>query len=300
MLRQKLLSFFRLILGIEQILFAQQQMERRVQKMLLTLGNEGKYFLSDFKKVKSSISYKRCAEIIALLSPMEIPGAKCVRVGKNYDGGYVMVDDFQKKIDAAYSFGISNDVSWDEEIADRGVDVFMYDHTIRQLPKLHPRFHYFKTGVTGLKKRAGLKTLGELIAKNGHMACKNLILKMDIESCEWDVLNEVAQDAMNQFSQIVVEFHGFTIFDGVKHKMFVDVLGKINQTHQSFHVHANNLGHPFWIADLVLPETLEVTYVRRIDYRDRFAKNVRQFPTEIDQPNVEDLPDIYLGDFSSI
>ena len=35
-----------------------------------------------------------------------------VRVGREYDGGYVMVNDF-KDVKNAYSCGINDDVSWD-------------------------------------------------------------------------------------------------------------------------------------------------------------------------------------------
>jgi hypothetical protein len=35
---------------------------------------------------------------------------------------------------AAHSFGIAEDVSWDATIAERGMDVFMYEHTSDKLP----------------------------------------------------------------------------------------------------------------------------------------------------------------------
>jgi len=293
-LRKQLLEFVRRLLGTEGLF---QQLQQQ-QKTLLALGNGMTYSFSNHERMKSSAQYKRCAELIALLSPMDIKGAKYVRVGQDCDGGYVMLDDFQRKVDAAYSFGISHNVSWDEAMAGREIDVFMYDHTIKRLAKQHPRFHYAKKGITGFDKLVNCKTLGELIAENAHVASKNLILKMDIEGCEWDVFKQAAPGILSQFSQIVVELHGLTVFDGVKHKMIVEVLGKIHETHQSVHVHANSGITPFWIGDLVLPEVLEVTYVRRDDFRDRFIKNTRQFPTELDQPSFKTWPEIYLGSFS--
>jgi hypothetical protein len=68
-----------------------------------------------------------------------------VRMGKKFDGGYVMLDSFNRQnVDAAYSFGIDNDVSWDLDMARRGIDVFMFDHTISKLPRDHTKFHFFK------------------------------------------------------------------------------------------------------------------------------------------------------------
>jgi hypothetical protein len=302
---QPFLSFFRRILGIEQI---QQQLRQQQQQQLqqhqltlLTLGNTLKYSSMDSETVEATTTYRRCAEIVSLLSPMDVAGGRYIRVGRDYDGGYVMLDHFQqKKVDVAYSFGIFDDISWDEAIAKQGVDVFMYDHTIDQLPKQNSKFHYFKTGVTGYKKGTDLKTLGELIVDNGHAKYQNLIMKMDIEGCEWDVLEETSSDVISQFSQIVIELHDLTqaVFTQ-KHLSIVNVLQKINQTHQSIHVHANGTSVPLWIGKCVLPTLLEVTYIRRADVNGQLTKNTRQFPTKIDQPTFENMPDIYLGSFSN-
>jgi hypothetical protein len=78
----------------------------------------------------------------------------------------------------------------------------------------------------------------------------------------------------------------------------VEVLKKINQTHQSVHIHANSVNAPTWVGGLVLPSLLEVTYVRRADFKDRLVANTRQFPTELDQPTF-DWPDLYLAGFKA-
>jgi hypothetical protein len=300
-LRQRFLRFFRHLLGTGQILQQEQWVSQYQQKALLTFGNALKYSSTDPEKVEMTVANKRCAEIVSLLSPMDVKGEKYIRVGKDYDGGYIMLDDFQKKkTDAAYSLGIGQDVSWDEAIANRGIDVFMFDHTIDRLPKYHSKFHYFKTGVTGHKKGANLKTLGELIIENGHTMCKNLIMKIDVEGCEWDIFQEAESSVIGQFSQIIVEFHELTFTAYNQNYLpIVNVLKKINQTHQSIHVHANNINLPLWIGKLVLPTELEVTYIRRTEVKDKLVANTRQFPTEIDQPTLPLWPDIYLGSFSN-
>ena len=81
--------------------------------------------------VRASAAYKRCAELISLLMPMDVAGGSYVRVGRPFDGGYVMLDNFSGNSKAAaYSFGISNDVSWDEAIAARAIDVFLFDQSL--------------------------------------------------------------------------------------------------------------------------------------------------------------------------
>jgi len=276
-----------------------QEHALKSRMLLISLGNALQSSIADPAKVRSSTTYKRCAQIIDLLSPMDVRDGKFVRLGKDGDGGYIMLDEFQQtKAEAAYSFGIFDDVSWDEAIAGYGIDVFMYDHTIERLPKENPRFHFFKTGVTGFEGGENLKTLEELIAANHHQESRNMILKMDVEGHEWDVFRQLPSSNINQFRQIVLEFHQLTPFGSESsYNRIVEVLGKINQTHQAVHIHGNNWSVPVWIGGLVLPDFLEVTYVRRADFKARLVPGTRQFPTDLDLPAFSGWPDIYFGDF---
>jgi len=251
--------------------------------------------------LKQSSSYKQCAQTISLLSPMDVIDGRYVRVGCDGDGGYVMLDQFDgKQIDAAYSFGIGNNVSWDESIAEFGIDVFMYDHSIVKLPKQNERFHFFRLGLTGHQKGENLRTMASIIAENGHIGNKNLILKMDIEGCEWDVFDESDPDLINQFSQIVLEFHGLSETVGADdHAKQIEILEKLNKSHQVVHVHANSAGYIEFAGPLTLPNLLEVTYVRRSDFVDMFSTNSRNFPTELDSSTFPFLPDIPLNEFGS-
>ena len=51
-------------------------------------------------------------------------------MGNIYDGSYVMLDDF-KNIKIAYSIGIGKKIQFDKALADKGIDVYMYDHTFK-------------------------------------------------------------------------------------------------------------------------------------------------------------------------
>ena len=47
------------------------------------------------------------------------------------DGGYVVGDIFSPdQVDACYSLGVGSDVSCDRAIANCGIPVFLYDHTV--------------------------------------------------------------------------------------------------------------------------------------------------------------------------
>ena len=285
----------RRFLGIE----SQAAKLERQQQLLLEALSLLKYSVIDLDKVRSSITYQRCAEIVALLTPMDVEGGRYIRVGRDNDGGYVMLDNFTgSTTEAAYSFGISNDVSWDEAMAARGIDVFMFDHTIAGLPKTHPRFHFTRSGVTGYVQGPDLDTLSNLMRKNQHTTARNLILKMDVEACEWDVFHETPSSVIDQFSQITIEMHELCPTRGdAHHQGVVAALRKLNLTHQCVHVHANINCTPIWIADKMLPDLMEITYVRRSDVEGRLIPNQRRFPTPLDQPTYEGMPDLDLGYF---
>ena len=149
----------------------------------------------------------RILSLLRLLRPHRLQGTRKVRLGRHFDGGYVMLD-LLEGTEAAYSLGINDDVSWDMDVAARGVPVFMYDHTIERLPAEHPLFNWKRIGVGGRsdpEKR--IETLTELIHENGHDDATNLVLKCDIEGAEWDMYGETSNQVLRKFKQIVTEVH---------------------------------------------------------------------------------------------
>ena len=62
--------------------------------------------------------------IYHLIYPKTVIGKKRILIGEKRDGCYVLLDDF-KDIKIAYSFGISNMIHFDKELANRGIDVYM-------------------------------------------------------------------------------------------------------------------------------------------------------------------------------
>lgn len=215
-----------------------------------------------------------------------------VRAGKYDDGGYVMLDDFTG-VDTAYSFGISDDVSWDAEMAARGLNVYMYDHTIESLPEENIRFHWRKEGVTGQynEQLPYMKTLEQFLEDNGHIDAENMILKMDIEGAEWEVFSNLDVKILEKFSQIIIEIH-----DLWKQDNFFDIpegLERLNQTHALVHIHGNNYTKYLISHGKCLPDTMECTYVLRKKYTVRNA--TRFFPTSIDKRNCSHGAEIVLG-----
>ena len=293
-----ILLVIRKVLGTHQILNEILTIQKKNQKQILMLNNAISTLLKERNEVVNSDVYIRLKELLILLKPINFQTRNLVRVGRNNDGGYVM--HLNKSFEAskiAYSFGISNDVSWDYSMALYGKKVFMYDHTIDKLPYSNSNFNFFKVGLTGSKKSSDLKTLKQILDDNNHQDQSNIIMKIDIEDCEWDVLNETTSEILSQFSQIVIEFHNLSPYlNHSKFELVKRVLNKLNLTHYVVHIHANSdLSTSHMMLDLALPELLEVTYVRKIDINEEITENVNSYPMNIDEATFSNSPDLFLG-----
>ncbi len=236
----------------------------------------------------------RVLSLLSLLKPAAVVGENRIRVGRDGDGGYVMIDDFQG-IDGAVSLGVGDDVSWDEQIAGCGIDVWQFDPTVAEPPAPHALFHFEPLRAAGEDGEGAvcLETIlrTRLAGRNGMK-----LLKIDIEGDEWAVFNATSQDVLATFKQIVCEFHRL---DRLGEEEFAGqvraTLEKLARTHFVYHVHGNNCGNFTNVGNVVVPETLEVSFGLRSAYRT--GPNVLRFPTELDRPNQPGRADLFLGTF---
>lgn len=223
---------------------------------------------------ENQITYRNKFNIYSLLISMEVFGHKKVRIGRKADGGYIFLDDL-KNIKFAYSFGISREISFDKELADKNIDVFMYDHTIKGLPFENSRFHWKKLGLVGINtNNTILKTLPQLLKENGHSEENNMILKLDIESHEWDVFQNLPLNILSKFKYIVGEFH----FSINKKLNYFNILKKIQVTHKIFHLHCNNCGGIIDLDGYKICNLLEISFIQKNGYK--FTKSNNKFPIE--------------------
>ena len=231
--------------------------------------------------------YKKLKE---LLFVKKVKNHKLIRVGARKDGGYIMLDDFETP-SIAYSFGICDDVSWDNSMASKyDYQIFMYDHTIDALPYTREEFHFFKEGIAGKNsKDSPLKTLEHYIKKNNHTSKENMILKMDVEGAEWEFIETVDPKILEQFDQIIFEFHSLTRAGA--DKRILSLLEKLNETHSVIHVHGNNTSCLLQIGDTLFPDAMEVTYANKQkyefeDYDELFLPIVLDVQCDFCRPEV--------------
>ena len=211
--------------------------------------------------------------IYHLLATKDILGKKRILLGPKSDGSYVIYDDFEN-IKYAYSFGISNIIQFDKLLADRGINIYMYDHTINSLPYNNPKFHWKKIGLGGIKEKSDyIKTLEELIKENGHTYEDNMILKIDIEGAEWNSLVDTHEETFSKFKYILIEFH---FKNNIENKLYYDVLNKLHKTHQAFYLHCLNTGNLYKFGKNIICPFLEVSYI--IKKGNNFIKDNSIYP----------------------
>jgi len=237
------------------------------------------------------------SEILNALALLEVQAVTCgkVRVGGANDGGYVMADAFRLST-VAYSIGVGPQVIWDADMADRGMTIHQYDHTVPGLPQQHSNFRFNPVGIGTDLTDPQLITLEEMLRRNGHLEQTNMLLKIDVEGAEWDVFDALSHHLLARFDQIVVEFHGLEYL-GVR--TFLDRAVRVFRTltsyHEAIHIHANNYSEIAIIEGVPVPGVVEVTYALR--NRFTFLPSHEMFPTALDQPCRPDRPDIFLGPF---
>jgi len=245
------------------------------------LNQENKFIFSYMNNIQNDSS------IYQLIRPKDVKDKKKVRIGNKGDGGYVLLNDF-KDIKIAYSFGICDEISFEKELSEKNIEVFMYDHTIQNISEYNPKLHWKKIGLTGKKGiNENLKTLKELLEENGHILEKDMILKMDIEGSEWDSFLYMSFNILRQFKYIVVEFHFFDNYKSIYSKVFK----KLNKTHQIFHLHCNNCGQIINFDEYNICNLLEISFVIREE--NIFEKSIEKYPIkDIDYKNCNNNKDI--------
>lgn len=286
-----IIYFIYIVFGLKKIinnkLFVIKKNEKNEGKELNFKNKISNEKLNSIKKKLKTIKknqkiYQNKHNIYNLLISMEVLGLKKVRIGRKADGGYIFLDDF-KNIKIAYSFGISKEISFEKELADKNIDVFMYDHLINFLPFENSRFHWKKIGLEGINtNNTNLKTLPELLKENGHSEENNMILKLDIESHEWKVFLNLPLNILNKFKYIVGEFH----FYKRKKFYYYNILKKIQITHKIFHLHCNNCGRIIDLEGYKICNLLEISFVQKNSYK--FTKSNNKFPIKgLDFKNCE-------------
>lgn len=198
-----------------------------------------------------------------------------IRVGGNYDGGYVMAKDLT--YDHCITAGIANDISFETSFLALYPELTCesYDGTINQLPSPHSRINFHK------------ENIGPRMPVDQLHTYKNVFVKCDTEGGEHPWIESLSQDELNSIAQIVIEIHQ-------NHGPDLTTPAKLALTHTLIHIHGNNCCPLYNINGTRVPQIFEATYVRN-DLVSSVTLNKNPVPGPLDMPNLHWRSDIDLN-----
>ena len=176
-----------------------------------------------------------------------------LRLGKEYDGGYIIAEIPDAKFKVFLAGGIQDDISFEEDFIIRYPNVmsFAFDGTINDLPKENDKITFIKKNI-GYENNSQVTNLHSIINSTD-----SIFVKMDIEGGEIPWIKSLSDEQMNKFEQIVMEFH-WPFSDNE-----IDVFDKINRNHYLIHFHGNNCCGVRNHNGVIVPNIFECTYLHK-------------------------------------
>ena len=237
------------------------------------------------------------------------------RLGREYDGGYLISEKDVANSDVLISFGICDDWSFEEDfIKLKNVPVIAYDGSIdssvfvakiiinslrlnkplKFSSKLKIFFSYlkfFRGSKTHISKFVSNESkINNKFNKSKYISIdevldnekyNNVFLKVDIEGSEYRILNNIIQK-QEKISGLAIEFHDCDLhLDKI-----IEFKSKFNLN--IIHIHANNAS-PVNLKD-EMPQTLEITFSKYSN-----PNVIPTYPHHLDMPNDSELEEIVLS-----
>jgi hypothetical protein len=218
---------------------------------------------------------------INIFTPYNYNGLIKQRIGSDNDGGYVISKDIQN-YDIILSGGAGNNISFEEELTQNlNIQCFIYDHTVK-INNIRNK------NIVHIPKKLDKKTK---CFYNFIDLYHNIFLKLDIECGEYEILEQLNNNQIKKFKQIVIEIHDYSL------KQRIELVKRLFQFHTLIHVHANNCCGTINILNINMPKIIELTLVRTSDIQQELISNNKNLPSEYDQPNLKTKPEIILDYF---
>ena len=120
-----------------------------------------------------------------------------------------LINDIENNECLVYSFGVSNDWSFERAMGDIGCKVLSFDPTVDHPKQLADNVWFEKLGLgTQKDEKRSLDSFSSILHKNGHKNSKISYLKIDIEGEEVNGLQHwFNSGALNNVQQIGMEYH---------------------------------------------------------------------------------------------
>lgn len=206
-----------------------------------------------------------------------------VRIGCSTDGGYLVPDDLLE-ISGVFSPGVAETAEFEMHFASEGTPCYLIDGSIAQPPVFHENIHFEPLWLSSRSVIGHSISLSDWLGLHAAEGA-DFLLQMDIEGAEYECLLSADASTLKSFRIIVLELHDFqSITNRMGSRLINLLLERLLETHHLVHTHVNNTTKPFWFAGLALPDTLELTLIRkdRVSHLGDYAV----VPNRLDSPNT--------------
>ncbi|MEK9780982.1 MAG: FkbM family methyltransferase [Gammaproteobacteria bacterium] len=230
-----------------------------------------------------------------------------IRLGRDYDGGYVVSESDVRKADLLISLGIADDWSFEEDFHKlTRVPIIAYDGSVgksffaKQIlknifrldkPKLFfssinnylSYNSFFKVDKKHFENYVGLDFGKQFVSMSSILEThknKKIFLKIDIEGSEYRILDSLINYSDN-ICGLAIEFHDCDI-NLKKIENFISAF-----PHEIIHIHANNYSPVNF--DIGIPLSLEITFSSTKPEISNFL-----LPHDLDMPNNNKSEEIKL------
>lgn len=208
-----------------------------------------------------------------------------MRLGKDNDGGYVIIDIPDIKYDILISGGIDNDISFEEDFCKKyHTKCIAFDGTIDTIDNID-NTKFKNKDIELIKKNININNNLDYLLKS----YSNIFIKMDIEGSEFEWIRSIDKNNFNNIIQMVIEFHYPSEKDS-------DVFKKINENFLLVHFHSNNFCGYRSYNEIIIPNVFECTYInKKYIQMNNISLNNQVLPTKYDMKNIPEYDDYIIN-----
>ena len=247
----------------------------------------------DQKKLEEIIGNQQMEKFVDILKVYDTYDKngliKMVRIGSDFDGGYVVPEIALKNAQALMGYGIRDDISFEEQFSDLyHKESYGFDCTTKRI-KITNKLTHFIPECIGTKKfiegndsnYLKISSFSEQL-KNLKLEDKNLFIKMDIEGAEYETFFEILNHS-NNITGIAIEFHFADTID--QFNKAIELLSSIEKNFILVHVHGVNCTDKTFVTNNSegnIPRVLELSFINKSLVSSFEISSNQSHPTKMD------------------
>jgi len=238
--------------------------------------------------VEKKSSQKKISKTLKKLLPYEVD-TQLIRLGEKNDGGYLVPDDFVG-IDKNYSAGVGFLTQFEKDLEEK----YLIKSNMLDFNEIEKTILPSKASF--LKKKLGLVSNNQEISINDWIiqADKDIILKLDIEGDEYASLIDISEENLKKIRILVIEFHDLrNLRNDIFLNLFDKVINKLNNYFYVCHLHINNISKIKKIGDYLVPDMIEMTFIRKNRVKN-FSSKFSILPHKLDSKTVNSVKEKFL------